>query len=360
MVAACWSPAMPEIAMAAAEQLGHGVAEMRGGILHLGEHRARHPQDFQQLVVPLAGVDVEQQGARGVGGVGGVHLAAGEAPQQIAIDGAEQEFAAAGAFARAGDVVEDPRDLGAGEIGIDDQAGFGRDRGLVAFGLEFGADVGGAAVLPDDGAVDRLAGDAVPHHGGLALVGDADRGDVLCGDIRFLQRLAAGRDRRGPDVLGLVLDPARGRKMLREFLLRGRGDRDVGAEHDGARGCGALIDGQYKGHDVASRKACWVVLGARQADWERFVNMGTEDDPSPSSPGQAKRERGTAVRRGLRGLGTGDRHLTSTATQRGMASRPLPGRRVKESVNIYTDAVVTPPSTTMVWPVMKLEASEPR
>ena len=26
----------------------------------------------------------------------------------------------------------------------------------------------------------------------------------------------------------------------------------------------------------------------------------------------------------------------------------------------HTDAVVTPPSTTMVWPVMKLEASEPR
>jgi hypothetical protein len=27
---------------------------------------------------------------------------------------------------------------------------------------------------------------------------------------------------------------------------------------------------------------------------------------------------------------------------------------------VYADAVVTPPSTTMVWPVMKLEASEPR
>jgi hypothetical protein len=26
----------------------------------------------------------------------------------------------------------------------------------------------------------------------------------------------------------------------------------------------------------------------------------------------------------------------------------------------YTDAVVTPPSITMVWPVMKLDASEPR
>ena len=30
------------------------------------------------------------------------------------------------------------------------------------------------------------------------------------------------------------------------------------------------------------------------------------------------------------------------------------------SEKIYTDAVVTPPSTTMVWPVMKVEASEPR
>ena len=37
---------------------------------------------------------------------------------------------------------------------------------------------------------------------------------------RFFQRLAADLDRRGPDVLRLVLDPAGGRKMLREFGLR--------------------------------------------------------------------------------------------------------------------------------------------
>ena len=34
---------------------------------------------------------------------------------------------------------------------------------------------------------------------------------------------------------------------------------------------------------------------------------------------------------------------------------PLKGR-----VKNHTEAVVTPPSTTMVWPVMKLEASEER
>jgi hypothetical protein len=40
-------------------------------------------------------------------------------------------------------------------------------------------------------------------------------------------------------------------------------------------------------------------------------------------------------------------------------SHPLPqGERGKKTA--YADAVVTPPSTTIVWPVMKLDASEPR
>jgi len=40
------------------------------------------------------------------------------------------------------------------------------------------------------------------------------------------------------------------------------------------------------------------------------------------------------------------------------AKAPFPTR--SEGKNSYTDAVVTPPSTTMVWPVMKVEASEAR
>ena len=36
----------------------------------------------------------------------------------------------------------------------------------------------GAGVLPDDGVGDRLAARLLPHHRRLALVGDADRGDV--------------------------------------------------------------------------------------------------------------------------------------------------------------------------------------
>ena len=53
-----------------------------------------------------------------------------------------------------------------------------RDHRLVPRLAQRRAEVGGAAVLPDDGVVDRAAGVAVPDHDGLALVGDADAGDV--------------------------------------------------------------------------------------------------------------------------------------------------------------------------------------
>ena len=48
----------------------------------------------------------------------------------------------------------------------------------MAGGLELGAAVGGAPVLPDQCGVDGLAGRAVPGDDRLALVGDADRGDL--------------------------------------------------------------------------------------------------------------------------------------------------------------------------------------
>ena len=124
-----------------------------------------------------------------------------------------------------------------------------------------------------------LAGGAVPHHGGLALVGDADRRDVLGCDARLLQRVAAGGDRRGPDVLRFVLDPARRRKMLRELGLRCRRDRDVAAKHNGARGCGALIDGQHKGHGGFS----WRILGVACVKASGLGQEGQEGGVAPGA-----------------------------------------------------------------------------
>jgi len=62
--------------------------------------------------------------------------------------------------------------------------------------------------------------------------------------------------------------------------------------------------------------------------------------------------------------------LTFSRCDRCLASSRTPGvlgpgsgagtTRGKDGMLRYTDAVVTPPSITMVWPVMKLAASEPR
>jgi hypothetical protein len=227
-----------------AQDVGCGDAELARAIDDLGQQRFRHADQTQQGVVPGAGMDVEQKAAARVRGVARMDLAAGEAPQQEAFDGATGERALVRRRARAGDMVEDPGDLGAREIRIKDQAGLGRDDGLVTGSLQRLAAIGGAAILPDDGIVDRLARGAVPHHGRLALVGDADAGHGCSVQLGLGQRAAADLDRRRPDLLGVVLDPARLGKDLRQFLLRRRHRPAVGIEDDGAGAGRTLIDGK--------------------------------------------------------------------------------------------------------------------
>jgi hypothetical protein len=111
-----------------------------------------------------------------------------------------------------------------------------------------GAGIGGAAVLPYDGAVDGAPRVPVPDHGGFALVGDADGGDVGTGDPRLLDGGAAGGGCGGPQVARVVLDPAGIGVMLRKFLLRGGDGLHACVEKDRAARRGALVDGEDMGH----------------------------------------------------------------------------------------------------------------
>ena len=127
--------------------------------------------------------------------------------------------AAAAARVR-GDAIEQPGDLAGGKIRIEQQPGLGPDLQLMAAGAQGFAHRGGAPVLPDDGVVDRLAGRPVPDHRRFALVADADAGDVFCGKAGFRHGLAHGGHNRAPDFLRVVLDLARRRIDLAQFLLR--------------------------------------------------------------------------------------------------------------------------------------------
>src|SRR5579859_6566654 len=108
-----------------------------------------------------------------------MRLAATQPPDEIGVHVAEEQLAAIRPVAQAGDVVEHPLDFSAGEVGVNHQAGLFANPRLPALCLEIVTDTGGAAVLPDDGVHHRAACLALPDDSSLALVGNADGGDIF-------------------------------------------------------------------------------------------------------------------------------------------------------------------------------------
>ena len=126
-------------------------------------------------------------------------------------------------WARAFHVVEDPLDLAGGEVGVGHEARLvGDDARRLRVGRQLVDDGGRAAALPHDGVHHGLPRFAVPHHGGLALVRDADAVDVLCAQVV-----------RHPAGLGVD---------LRERVLHRIDDASVRVDEHGARRGGTLVE----------------------------------------------------------------------------------------------------------------------
>ena len=143
---------------------------------------------------------------------------------------------------RPGNLVEQPADLGGGEVRVDDQSGLAPDQRLVVGQLA--ATGRGPPVLPDDGVVDRLAGAAVPQHRGLALVGDAQGGQVAGPDAGVARAAAQTGQDRLPDHLRVVLDPSGPGEMLGEFGVAAADAPRLGVEDADRRPGRALVDRQ--------------------------------------------------------------------------------------------------------------------
>ncbi len=245
----------PRDGHAAEAQGGRDLAVDLARGADLGQHRPGDPEDPQQLVVPFAGPDVEEQRPRGVARVGHVGLSARELVDEPGVHGAEGQAPGLGLLARPGHVVEDPADLGAGEVGVEHEA-----RALADHGLRDRRPCrrsqkrGGAAVLPHDRVAEGLSALAVPHDGGLALVRDSHRGHVTRPQLSAAQDLDRGRHLARPDLLRVVLDgPGRG-EDLPELALGGLHDAALLVEEDRARARGSLVEGQDVSHVHLGRR----------------------------------------------------------------------------------------------------------
>ena len=245
------------VAGAAAD--GHALERLQTGqpgrhlsIDHRGRHRRRQhahrdAQTLAELLIPAQTVNIKQHRTRAVGIVRHVRASAGEVPDEPRVHIAEQQVAALGALSCTRDIVQDPLDLRAGEISIDEQPGLLLHVITESVRHQLVADGRRAAALPDDCIIDRSAGVLVPDDGRLALVRDADAGDVRRRQAALFKCLAHGEQLALEDDHRVMLDPARFRIDLREWILRQRYDVSLTIE-DNRAGTGCTL---IKCNDVA-------------------------------------------------------------------------------------------------------------
>jgi hypothetical protein len=90
--------------------------------------------------------------------------------------------------------------------------------------------------------VQRPARLAVPGDRRLALVGDADAGEVLPAHTGVGERGVRDATRDVPDLLSVVLDSAGAREVLPELGVRAPARASLGIEHEARRAGRALVD----------------------------------------------------------------------------------------------------------------------
>jgi hypothetical protein len=177
----------------------------------LGEHRPRHPEEAEQLVIPRQRLEIHEHRAARVGRIRDVTApggASGEVPDHPRVGGAEERVASLGRLAQPVDVLEEPLELAAGEVRRRWQSGLAPDHVAAPVGIERARDGGGAGVLPHEGVGIGAAGMPVPHDRRLALVGHPDRVEI--GGPQPGTSEGRADDRLGalPDLQRVVLDPA--------------------------------------------------------------------------------------------------------------------------------------------------------
>jgi hypothetical protein len=219
-----------------------------GRAADLRQHRGRHAERIQDVLAPGQGREVHEHRAAGVRHVRCVHSTvdtAREVPEHPGVRRPEHQVARLGLLARALDVLEDPDDLGAGEICGQRKPDVLLESLDSAVLREAFDDVLRAGVLPDDGVVHRLARVPVPDDRGLALIGDADRGDVVTGEVCLREGLADDLSGVAPDLSRVVFDPPGPGEDLLMLQLAGRDDRARLVEDDRPAARRALIDREY-------------------------------------------------------------------------------------------------------------------
>ena len=230
-------------------QPGHaaGVAVALRRAAHLGQHAARHLEQVAAgSSAPRERAQVEQQRARRVRHVGHVGGAAGEPPHEVAVDGAEARARRARrARAAPSTWSSSQASLVPEKYGIEHQAG--RARGTRASWPAALSSRAASAVRRSCQTIALCSG--LPVARSHTSVVSRWLVMPIAGDLARRRRSARASASPSapvtdcPDLLGVVLDPARLREVLRELAVAARAQLERLVEHEHRRAGGALVDG---------------------------------------------------------------------------------------------------------------------
>ena len=171
-----------------------------------------------------------------------MHGSAGELPDEPRVDRPEGQVARG--------LAEDPLELRRREVRVGDEPRPVADE----IGGELLAPLGRAPVLPDDGAVGRLAARPIPDDRRLALVRDADRGEIGRRRARVFQRLARGRKHGLPELVRVLLDPPGPGIVLRHLAVAAALRPQGFVEDEARRARRPLVDPEEHGYRAGARR----------------------------------------------------------------------------------------------------------
>ena len=175
---------------------------------------------LKKLLVPFQLVNVEHKSTGSVGIISNMDFSACKLPDKPAVDCTEKKLAALRHCTRALDIIKNPFYLCTGEIRVDNKACFMMELILKSLELQIFADIRRLTRLPYDGIVHRTSCFLFPDDRRFALVRDTDCLDVTGKKVCLFKRFLHYRRHRAPDFLCIMLNPARFREILSEFLLR--------------------------------------------------------------------------------------------------------------------------------------------
>ena len=168
-----------------------------------------------------------------------MNTSSGELPNQIRINGSEDQLTLPRLGLGFRNVVQNPFDLWSGEIGVGNQT-----RGFLnvpskPLGLEPIDDSSGPPALPSYRVVDGLAIVSIPNNSRLSLVSDSDCSNALA----VLPYEPSSRaDLSGPKIHGILLSPSRLRVNLLKLTLHSFNYLAIPIEQDRARARSPLIE----------------------------------------------------------------------------------------------------------------------